>query len=70
MSIGLAGARGAAAAAATAIADVPTVIAQPKVQWGMSAAWPRVHASFTRLQRQLGPWGHVARGAHHQFLKG
>ena len=33
-------ASGAAAVAATVIADVPTVIAQPKVQWRMSTAWP------------------------------
>ena len=36
----LAGTSGAAAVAATAIAEVPTVIAQPKVQWRMSTAWP------------------------------
>ena len=30
----------AAAAAAAAIADAPNVIAQPKVQWRMSTAWP------------------------------
>jgi TRAP-type mannitol/chloroaromatic compound transport system substrate-binding protein len=31
---------GAAAVAATLITDAPTVIAQPKVQWRMSTAWP------------------------------
>ena len=31
----------AAAAAATLLADAPSVIAQPKVQWRMSTAWPK-----------------------------
>ena len=30
----------------------------------------KVHASFTKFQRQLGPWDHIAQGAYHQFLKG
>ena len=30
-----------AAVAATALVDVPAVIAQPKVQWRMSTAWPK-----------------------------
>ena len=29
----------------------------------------KVHASFTKLQTQLGPWDHVSQSAYHQFLK-
>ena len=51
MSIGrrrfLVGASGAAAVAATAIADAPTVIAQPRIHW-------------RRAERQR---GHIAQGA-------
>jgi TRAP-type mannitol/chloroaromatic compound transport system substrate-binding protein len=36
----LAGASGAAAVAATAVVDAPAVIAQPKIQWRLSTAWP------------------------------
>src|SRR6185369_14054376 len=36
----LAKAGGAEAVAAAVIADAPAVIAQPKVQWRMSTAWP------------------------------
>ena len=32
--------RAMAAAAAATITDAPNVIAQPKVQWRMSTAWP------------------------------
>src|SRR6185369_11581804 len=36
----LAKAGGAEAVAAAVIADAPAVIAQPKIQWRMSTAWP------------------------------
>ena len=29
----------------------------------------KVHASFSKLQRQIGAWDHIAEGAYHQFLK-
>ena len=31
----------AAAAAATVMTDAPNVIAQPKIQWRLSTAWPK-----------------------------
>ncbi len=44
-----------AAAAATAIVDAPSVIAQPKVQWRLSTAYPGtlevLHGSATRLAK-------------------
>jgi TRAP-type mannitol/chloroaromatic compound transport system substrate-binding protein len=49
----LAGASGAMAAVAVAVADAPNVIAQPKVQWRMSTAYPQIldqlHGSAVRL---------------------
>jgi putative ABC transport system substrate-binding protein len=30
----------------------------------------KVHASFTKFQALVGPWDHVAEGAHHQFVAG
>jgi TRAP-type mannitol/chloroaromatic compound transport system substrate-binding protein len=42
-----------AAAAAGAIGDAPNVIAQPKVQWRMSTAWPPVLDTLQGAARQL-----------------
>ena len=39
--IAQAGGMAAAATAATLLADAPSVIAQPKVKWRMSTAWPK-----------------------------
>ena len=30
----------------------------------------KVHASFTKFQALVGPWGHIAEGAYHQFVTG
>ena len=43
----------AAAAAATVMADAPSVIAQPKVQWRMSTAWPKQLDVMQGLARRL-----------------
>jgi len=45
---------GALAAAATACIDPPSVIAQPKVQWRMSTAWPPVLDNLQGAARLLG----------------
>ncbi|HWN01965.1 MAG TPA: twin-arginine translocation signal domain-containing protein, partial [Candidatus Dormibacteraeota bacterium] len=42
-----------AAVAAAAIVDAPNVIAQPKVQWRMSTAWPPVLDNLQGAARQL-----------------
>jgi TRAP-type mannitol/chloroaromatic compound transport system substrate-binding protein len=46
---------GAAVAATAAIVDAPTVIAQPKIQWRLSTAWPKqldvMQGSANRLGR-------------------
>jgi TRAP-type mannitol/chloroaromatic compound transport system substrate-binding protein len=48
-----------AAATATAIVDAPHIIAQPKVQWRMSTAWPPV---LDHLQGSRRPIGEGRRG--------
>ena len=42
-----------AAVAAARIVDAPNVIAQPKVQWRMSTAWPPVLDNLQGAARQL-----------------
>jgi TRAP-type mannitol/chloroaromatic compound transport system substrate-binding protein len=44
---------GAVAVAATVIADAPGVIAQPKVQWRLSTAWPRQLDNLQGAAQQL-----------------
>src|SRR6185369_5127407 len=49
----IATAGGVAAAAAATIVNAPNVIAQPKVQWRMSTAWPPVLDNLQGAARQL-----------------
>jgi TRAP-type mannitol/chloroaromatic compound transport system substrate-binding protein len=50
-----------AAATAAVVSNAAGVVAQPKVQWRMSTAFPAA---------LVGPWDHVAEGAYHQFVAG
>src|SRR4029450_11417884 len=43
-----------AAAGAAAIVDAPYVIAQPKIQWRMSTAWPPQLDNLQKSAEQLG----------------
>src|SRR4029450_3174208 len=52
--IAQAGGMAAAATAATLLADAPNVIAQPKVQWRMSTAWPKQLDVMQGLAERLG----------------
>jgi len=44
--------------AAAAIIDAPNVIAQPKVQWRLSTAWPVIRQNLVRIAREhlRNPW--------------
>src|SRR5258705_582366 len=53
--IAQAGGVSAAAAAATLLAEAPNVIAQPKVKWRMSTAWPKQLDVMQGLAERLAP---------------